>query len=84
MRVLSDISEYVGSEFQVDDVDRVLAVRFSGVFCDSGFRGVVSGLEQETPLLVKQRVSLYDDRISGTHAYEVFLVNGDMWNIPIW
>ncbi|MBD3253165.1 hypothetical protein GF386_05510 [Candidatus Pacearchaeota archaeon] len=32
MVVLSDISSFIGSEFQVDDIERVLAVRFSGVF----------------------------------------------------
>tara|TARA_Y100000310_G_C20337056_1_gene648016 strand:- start:401 stop:658 length:258 start_codon:yes stop_codon:yes gene_type:complete len=83
-RVIDDLQEFIGEDFEIDDVESVIASRFEGAFSREGIERVIANMESEGSEVIRIPVSLYDERIPGTHSYGITLVNGDYLCRPIW
>ena len=87
-RVIDDICDYAGELFNTDDIVKVYAIRFKGARSHTDIFNIIARskveLGQRFPHLIRTKVELYDERIEGTHAYDITLLNKDSVNIPIW
>ena len=81
--VLEELRKYNSNLFYLDDVDKIYAIRFFGA-TDETIKDIIANKSEIRPFLVRREMELNNQRISGTHAYHLVLLNGDRVNIPVW
>ena len=84
-RVIDDLCD--NDLFYVDDIERIEAIRFEGAESSNDFFKILANSkinEKMFPKLIRTEVNCYDNRIDGTHAYYLYLVNGEEINLPVW
>lgn len=78
------MNDLLPQEFDIRDIRQIRAVRFKGVYSGQEAMETISALHMKDPGVEKFDVGLLDIRPPGTHAYEVKLKSGWLWNITIW